>query len=63
MNYFIEGWKAQTEYAAEYSHNGSRWALNFFAIDNEDAKKKLDSLKASVQLLGPIEERICIDES
>lgn len=57
-NAHIDGWKAQTEYAAEYTHRGSRWALNFFAIDEEDAKKKLESIQSSVRLLGPIEERI-----
>jgi hypothetical protein len=57
-NAHIDGWKAQTEYAAEYTHRGSRWALNFFAIDEEDAKKKLENIRSSVQLLGAIEQRI-----
>jgi hypothetical protein len=33
-------------------------ALNFFAIDEEDAKKKLESIQSSARLLGPIDERI-----
>lgn len=54
----MDGWRAQTEYAAEYTHRGCRWALNFFAIDDEDARKKLESIQRSAVLLGAIAARI-----
>lgn len=54
----MDGWRAQTEYAAEYAHRGCRWALNFFVIDDEDAKKKLESIRSSSELLGPVLVRI-----
>jgi hypothetical protein len=57
-NAHIDSWKAQTEYVAEYTRRGSRWALNFFAIDDDDAKKKLESIRSSTALLGPVAERI-----
>ena len=60
-NAHIDGWKAQTKYAAECTHRGHRWALNFLAIDDEDAKKKLHSIRSSTELLGPIAERIPFD--
>ena len=58
----IDGWKAQTEYAAEYTHQGRRWALNFFAVDDDDAKKKLESIRTSATLAGRIELRVPCDE-
>lgn len=54
----VDGWKAQTEYLGEYFHRGSRWGFNFFAIDDEDAKQKLESIKSSLALLGPLALRI-----
>ncbi|MBB4219397.1 hypothetical protein [Variovorax guangxiensis] len=57
----IDGWKAQTEYAAEHTHRGSRWALNFFAIDDEDAKKKLESIRSSSEPLGHVAARISME--
>lgn len=48
----IRGWNAQTLYALEYEHAGSRWAMNFYAVDDEDALAKLESLKQSLVLLG-----------
>ncbi|RYF76811.1 MAG: hypothetical protein EOO22_00795 [Comamonadaceae bacterium] len=57
----IDGWKAQTEYAAEYSHRGARWGLNFYAVDEDDAKKKLRSIRETAELLGPVAERISMD--
>lgn len=53
MENLIRGWNAQTLYALEYQHNGSKWALNFYAVDDEDAQKKVESLKESLVLLGP----------
>lgn len=57
----IVGWKAHTEYVAEYTHRGSTWALNFFAVDDEDAAAKLASLRASASLLGRLEGHIDVD--
>lgn len=48
----IEAWKAQTPYPVEYLHNGSRWALTIYAVDDEDAAAKIQSLRASAQLAG-----------
>lgn len=44
----------ESEYAAEYQHGGSTWALNFFARDSEDAEAKMNSIRASAVLLGEI---------
>lgn len=57
----VAAWKAQTEYACEYSHNGSKWALNFHAVDDADATLKLESIKASLVMLGPIAMTIPVD--
>lgn len=57
----MDGWKAQTEYLAEYSHRGARWGFNFFAIDADDAKQKIESIKVTLELLGPLECRIPLD--
>jgi hypothetical protein len=59
----IDGWKAQTEYAAEYSHRGCRWGLNFFAIDDADAQKRLESIQQSAELLGVVAARISLDNT
>ncbi|KRC36262.1 hypothetical protein [Acidovorax sp. Root219] len=58
MNAQIAGWNAQTEYAGEYTHAGSRWGINFFAVDDADAAQKLDSIKRSAVLLGPVAHKI-----
>lgn len=58
----IAAWNAQTEYAGEYTHAGSRWALNFFAVDDADAAAKLESIKVSAVVLGPIAMRIPADD-
>lgn len=42
MENYIDGWKAQTEYLLEYEHGGSKWGTSIFAIDDDDAKKKLE---------------------
>lgn len=60
-NAHIEGWKAQTEYCAEYVHGDSRWGLNFFAVDECDAKLKIESIRNSVHLLGQLEARIPLE--
>lgn len=54
----IDAWSAQTEYACEYTHNGTRWATSIFAIDDNDAKLKIENLKKSIVLGGPITMRI-----
>jgi hypothetical protein len=50
--------EATNEYAAEYEHGGSKWALNFFARDSEDAAAKIANLRATVQLVGQIASRV-----
>ena len=52
MKDHIRGWNAQTLYALEYEHDGSKWALNFYAVDDADAAAKVESLKKSLVLLG-----------
>lgn len=59
----LPGWNAQTEYAGEYTHNGTRWGLNFFAIDAADAAAKLESIKANLVLLGPLELRFAAGDT
>ena len=56
----LNGWNAQTEYCAEYKHEGGNWCLNFFAVDEEDAFKKIESIKNSLKLNGQLEETIAI---
>lgn len=51
----LNGWNAQSEYCLEYEHEGGKWALNFFAVDDEDAQKKVESIKQSLRLLGRLE--------
>lgn len=51
----IAGWNAQTEYATEYEHAGSRWAFTLHAVDDEDAARKIKSIRESLVLLGRIE--------
>ncbi len=52
-----------TEYGAEYSHRGTRWAMNFFAEDDDDAANKVESIRASLRLYGRIVERIKVEEA
>jgi len=56
-----KGSRATTEYCAEYSHNGTSWAMNFFAEDDDDAAKKVESIRASLSLYGRVEERIKVE--
>lgn len=59
MNQKIENWKAQTPFPVEFLHNGGRWALTIYAVDEEDAQKKVESLRQSATLIGgPIVETI-----
>lgn len=58
MHTFLLGESAQTEYCAEYRHNGSLWGLNFYAIDDVDASQKLESIKQGLILLGRLEGRV-----
>lgn len=50
--------KAKTEYCAEYSHAGAAWALNIFAENEEDASKKIESIKSSLVLLGELDSTV-----
>lgn len=52
---------AHTEYCAEYTHDGARWALNFFAADDADAERKLQSIKQSLILGGRLAASIPSD--
>lgn len=54
----LNSWNAQTEYCAEYEHEGGSWCLNFFAVDEEDALKKIESIKNSLKFNGQLEETI-----
>lgn len=53
MKEHIRGWNAQTLYALEYEHDGLKWALNFHAVDDDDAQNKVRSVRRSLTLLGP----------
>ena len=53
-NKYIEGWKAQTEYAGEYTHNGQKWALNFYAVDDADAAVRAQEIRDTFAVLGAI---------
>lgn len=55
--------EASNEYAAEYQHGGSTWALNYFARDSEDAVAKMNSIRASAVLLGKIEGVVLCDST
>lgn len=41
-----------TKFTAEYTHDGSCWALNFYAKDEADATRKVASIRATLALLG-----------
>lgn len=56
--YIPNGSKATLEFCLEYTHEGKKWALNFFAESFEDADKKVQSIKDSLTLLGRLEETI-----
>ena len=43
---------ANIEYVLHYSHDGHRWAVNFFACDDEDAERKTASLRLTLELKG-----------
>jgi len=44
--------EANTEYVLHYRHGGQVWTLNFFAVDDEDAERKIQSVRASLELKG-----------
>ena len=46
------------EYCLEYTHNSVRWALTFFAENDEDADRKAQSLQESLVVRGRLEARI-----
>lgn len=48
------GDRARTEYCLEFDHDGCLWGLNFHAVDYEDAVAKVESVKRSLRLLGPL---------
>lgn len=54
----MKGDKAIRKYALEYTHNGSRWATDLYAENDEDAKAKLESMKQGLILLGEITDTI-----
>lgn len=59
MEKHIAAWKAQTPYPVEFMHNGSKWCLTIYAIDDADAEAKVQSLRNSAVLIGgAIEETI-----
>lgn len=57
----IAAWKAQTEYCGEFLHNGVKWALNFYAVDEDDAIAKAQSIRDGFTLLGELKETIPLD--
>ncbi len=60
-NKFIEGWKAQTQYACEYDYGGRKWALNIYAVDDADALVRMECIRKSFHVLGKIEGVIPVD--
>jgi len=41
-------------YSFSYRHNGKDWSLNYFADNEEDAKRKLQSIKSNANFDGEI---------
>lgn len=41
-------------YSFSYRHNGKDWSLNYFADNEEDAKRKLQSIKSNANLDGEV---------
>lgn len=50
--------EAETEYCIEYQHDGGTWSFPLFAVDDADAVAKIESIKRSLRLLGPLADRI-----
>lgn len=44
--------EANTEYVLHYRHDGHIWAMNFFAVDDADAERKVASLRETLELKG-----------
>lgn len=55
MNEFIASCNAQTEYCGEFTHQGSKWCLNIFAVDDADAFVKAQSVRDSFVILGVLD--------
>ena len=47
-------------YSFSYRHNGKIWALNYFADNEEDAKRKLQSIKNNATFDGEIVASVSI---
>jgi hypothetical protein len=43
---------ANSEYVLHYTHAGQTWGLQFFAVDDEDARLKVESLRNTLTLKG-----------
>jgi hypothetical protein len=41
-------------YSFSYRHNGKDWSLNYFADNEEDAKRKLQSIKSNADFDGEV---------
>ena len=55
--------EANKEYCVEYEHDGGKWSFPLFAIDDADAARKIESIKRSLRLLGPLVLRLPADRS
>lgn len=44
--------EAKTEYVLHYRHGGQVWAFNPFAVDDEDAERKVERVRATLELKG-----------
>lgn len=42
------------EYTFQYRHGGIFWSLNYFANDEVDALKKLQSIKNNAEFIGEV---------
>lgn len=42
------------EYTFQYRHGGISWSLNYFAIDEADALRKLQSIKSNAEFIGEV---------
>lgn len=58
IGFVMKGDAARFKFALEYEHGGRKWAADFFADDEDDARAKISSMKASLVLLGEITHTI-----
>lgn len=42
------------EYTFQYNHNGISWSLNYFANDESDAIRKLESIRNNARFIGEV---------